>query len=127
MDQQAMGLVSLLYSCSIRIISEDVLESAEAGEILGASVVATCSACLRVRSSSEIHSAGVLIPASHTHGSDADSFGNQTRAECYARHQNPSLIGGVAAIATSTNLANPFTAVQVLVLWPDGRQPSTVL
>ena len=91
-----MGVVSLLYNCSIRIVSEDVLESAEAGEILGAPVVATCSACLGVRSSSKIHSACVLIPASHPHGSDADSFGNQTCAECYARHENPSLIGGVA-------------------------------
>ena len=79
-----MDLVSLLYSCSIRIIGEDVLESAEAGEILGGPVVAACSASPRVRSSSEIHSTGVLIPAFHAHRSDADSFDNQTRAERYA-------------------------------------------
>lgn len=88
-----MGLVSLLYSCAIRTFSEDVLESAETGKILGAPIVATGSTCLRVRSSSEIHSSGVLIPAFHTPGSDADSFDNQTRAECYARHEDPSLTG----------------------------------
>jgi hypothetical protein len=95
MDQQSMGLVSLLYGCSIRIIGEDVLESAEAGEILGAPVIATCTASLRLRSSSEIHSAGVFISAFHAHGSVADSFSNQTRAECYARHENPNLTGRV--------------------------------